>query len=814
MKRQKHLWLSTLVLVALVGLWGLAGCGDDSARTPSGDKNNNNDDPNNPNNNNNDPNNPNNNNNDPNNPNNNSNNNVINPDDIPPIGQDVPPDSKVMNIQEQLNNGAISVNGTMVMPNPTSAVEVEGTTDWRYGSRAAYSIVHDDICDYQMTGTEKGWELARDRSLPVGWGIIVSRCQRLGFGDPDGVNNTPYWNLVKDMQAGGQEIANHSYTHPDIRGLSQCAKCASAAQCDEVCPSAMRDINGNLVSDDISVLNNAAGNQVDVELVKSGVDTKAESGIDLNFYVFPLDVADDNMFEILKGQNYWGARGGDRDMVGTLNSWDVDLNDPLADFRITFDAYNEDTKWASRHMDKGADQMLSEYLNAAVRDGKWALRELHSIRPSCGVTGHGWGAVTEELYIRHLDNMVDRIAARQVWMAPNVDIIKYRRSRAHCGAPQLSGTTLSFANGSSAECQKYATPVTVALQGPADTTISNVSSGEYTNLPQGRVLVTMDPTASVNITFGTGNTPVATHAPDTYTQGLNPDVCSDPPDCQPLGECNCDEPLLTKNAYDPNANVTSDAGACDAYGAASIDICDLSAPEGYRTIPMGSDGYCEFPNQQWPAVARAKGKDGAQWGAQMSFYGDGLVGSPKTCMNASSHQGVRVCVQGEIKNAFPKTRYVATGTYDISDTTRNPTEVQNVAWIYMITDYTAKTSDWNAGHCTDENCAHPFYQLETKPGAETCADIKWSDFQFPYWWGDANVGFIMPEVCAQGGQVPPADVCQPGEDYDPLTEEPLAKWHACNAMADKIIFILVAAVDDIGSDPVETQGFKAKVSFF
>jgi hypothetical protein len=354
----------------------------------------------------------------------------------------------------------------------------------------------------------------------------------------------------------------------------------------------------------------------------------------------------------------------------------------------------------------------------------------------------------------------------------------------------------------------------VALQGPADTTISNVSSGEYTNLPQGRVLVTMDPTASVNITFGTGNTPVATHAPDTYTQGLNPDVCSDPPDCQPLGECNCDEPLLTKNAYDPNANVTSDAGACDAYGAASIDICDLSAPEGYRTIPMGSDGYCEFPNQQWPAVARAKGKDGAQWGAQMSFYGDGLVGSPKTCMNASSHQGVRVCVQGEIKNAFPKTRYVATGTYDISDTTRNPTEVQNVAWIYMITDYTAKTSDWNAGHCTDENCAHPFYQLETKPGAETCADIKWSDFQFPYWWGDANVGFIMPEVCAQGGQVPPADVCQPGEDYDPLTEEPLAKWHACNAMADKIIFILVAAVDDIGSDPVETQGFKAKVSFF
>ena len=140
----------------------------------------------------------------------------------------------------------------------------------------------------------------------------------------------------------------------------------------------------------------------------------------------------------------------------------------------------------------------------------------------------------------------------------------------------------------------------------------------------------------------------------------------------------------------------------------------------------------------------------------MAFYGPGLASATeKTCIDASGHSGVHVCVQGVIKNGFPKTRYVEQGIYDINDPEVSPTEVQNVAWVYLVTDYTAQTDAWNAGHCTSTECTHPFYAIKTLPDQESCVDIKWGDFEFPYWWGDANVGFVLPEVCAPGGEVPP-----------------------------------------------------------
>jgi len=393
-------------------------------------------------------------------------------------------------------------------------------------------------------------------------------------------------------------------------------------------------------------------------------------------------------------------------------------------------------------------------------------------------------------------------------MGQNVEIIKYRRSRAHCGTPTLAGNALSFSDASNADCVKYATPVTVAIQGPADTTITAVSAGEYTNLPNGRVLVTMDPTTSVNVTFGTGTTPVATASCDSFTGGFDTATCGTEAGCAPLGACKCQEEIPAVDAYDEAATITGDGGACGSYGAAgAIDYCDVSYPGGYNSLTM-SGGYCTLTDRVYAPAA------GEQWGAQMTFANAGLVAAPKVCMDASSYSGVRVCVQGEIKNAFPKTRYVEQGLYDITDDTRNPTEVQNMAWVYLVTDYTSKTSAYTAGHCTSEGCAHPFFAMRVSPDAENCADIAWSDFEFPYWWGDANVGFILPDVCAPGGAVAPAGICTEGEDFDPGTEEPLAHWHACSAMLDKFQYILIAAVDDIGSDPVETVGFRASVSFF
>ncbi|MBN2804475.1 MAG: polysaccharide deacetylase family protein [Deltaproteobacteria bacterium] len=744
-------------------------------------------------------------------PNNTDPNDTDNPVDSGFNGTDVEADSEVLAVQESINEGAVSINGELVLPSPSSAIEVEAVTDWRNGARAAYSMVHDDICDYQMTGTEEGWKEASSRELPVGWGIIVSRCTRVGYKTA----TAPYWDMVKEMDAAGGEVINHSITHPNILGLSQCSVCADEAACTTVCPSIMKDMEGNLLTTDITELNSYSKTALDYELITSGEEIKTATNLDMQFYVYPLDVADDNMFTILQGQGYLGSRGGDREAnPEELNSWDVDTTDPLADFRILFDAYNESTTGASEYTMNGLDHQLDTYLNIAVAKGKWGLRELHSIRPTCSSDGHGWGPVTLKLYQEHLDNVVCRQDARQIWMGKNVDIIKYRRSRAHCGTPVLSGTTLTFDGASDADCVKYATPVTVSLQGPADTQITAVSSGEFINLPQGRVLVTMDPTTSVDITFGTGTTAVATAECPTMTSGFSAeDGCGDPSACQPLGACNCEKEIPTLDAYDESVPVDTENGGntqCDSYSSSeSIAVCDLSFPTGYKSLTMGSDKYCAFPDQEYPA------KDGSQWGAQMSFYGAGLVAKPKACIDASAKTGVQVCIKGQIKNAFPKTRYVAQGLYDIADATITPTEVQNIAWVYLVTDYTTGPDAWNAGHCTDENCAHPFYQIALKPdGSESCVDIPWSDFEFPYWWGDANVGFVMPEVCAAGGTVPSAETCTSGEDYDPNTDEPLARWHACPAMAGKLIDVIIAAVDDIGSEPVETKGLSAKVTLY
>ncbi len=132
----------------------------------------------------------------------------------------------------------------------------------------------------------------------------------------------------------------------------------------------------------------------------------------------------------------------------------------------------------------------------------------------------------------------------------------------------------------------------------------------------------------------------------------------------------------------------------------------------------------------------------------------------------------------------------------------------------MIEETKYAGDEYSKGSCLATGiCTHPFVPIELKEdGSEVCLERTIKDFQFPYWWGAPNVGFAYPESCGAPGSAPSADSCQEREDADPGTEEPLAGWHLCDAAAAKSMSIVISAVDDTGTKPVETVDLQAKVT--
>src|ERR1035437_1883333 len=91
---------------------------------------------------------------------------------------------------------------------PTPALEranvrVEGVEPWRDGARAAYSLIHEDLCD-SSTGTLRiAVPAMRTRGLRAGLAATVTLCSEGG------------WAALRTLAAEGFEIANHGWWHQD-----------------------------------------------------------------------------------------------------------------------------------------------------------------------------------------------------------------------------------------------------------------------------------------------------------------------------------------------------------------------------------------------------------------------------------------------------------------------------------------------------------------------------------------------------------------------------------------------------------------------
>ncbi|MBN2803810.1 MAG: polysaccharide deacetylase family protein [Deltaproteobacteria bacterium] len=295
----------------------------------------------------------------------------------------------------------------------TLDVTVKSVAMWRDDRNAAYSIIHDDVCDWSTMGIETNWVELQKRNLVGGFGVIVSACnEREDEGDE-------LYKLLKKMTAWGNEIINHSYTHPSG-------------------------------SDGKGILSD--GVDVEYEIITSNSDLEKAIGSTVEYFVFPLDSYDDAILTYLKEHDFLGARGGIRGVGEDV----LDATDELAPFRANFDCFNENrNKEKEDNCSKYDEDTLKQYLDDVIAQKVSGIREFHNIGDS------GWGNVTLPQYSEHLDYVAKKVEENKLWVDTPLNVMKYRAARAYCGKASADNGVVSFEKSDDEMCIKYSIPLTV-----------------------------------------------------------------------------------------------------------------------------------------------------------------------------------------------------------------------------------------------------------------------------------------------------------------------------------------------------------------
>jgi peptidoglycan/xylan/chitin deacetylase (PgdA/CDA1 family) len=321
-------------------------------------------------------------------------------------------------------------------------IHVERVATWKRNAKAAYSIIHDD---YPLTRKFRQHYLELDkRGLHAGFGAIVA---------PINDNQDTYIPKMQQMVDAGHEIINHSFNHKDV------------------------DKKSTDLSQEIDL---------STKLLRS-------YGFDIHAFVFPYDHYNEAVLQRLKGLGYLGARA--RFDGHKVNQANLNTDDPLAPFHTSFDAFFEDpiTGQNTASGYKNQDDVLKTYLDDAIQQGGWAVRELH------GIEDNSWGSVSLVKYTAHLDYVVDKVKNNEVWMDTFTHVTRYRSSRAYCGQAIAEDTgTITFSLASSENCTKYATPLSVIIttNGVDDITATqNNTVIPSTRLGTGQYILEINPAA-------------------------------------------------------------------------------------------------------------------------------------------------------------------------------------------------------------------------------------------------------------------------------------------------------------------------------
>src|SRR6266542_2418700 len=154
-----------------------------------------------------------------------------------------------------------------------SVFRVDGAALWRGNAKAAYTIIHDDLCDSSTFGSF-------DHADP----LLVARGLRAGFGaNPSKCNTESKWPAVKTLVSHGHDVFNHTWDHACIGDPGGCS--------------------GNMYSADLSL-----------EIDKAGQLIQMQTGVTPQFFIFPYDVCGTTALAHLQQSGYLGARCGGQGM--------------------------------------------------------------------------------------------------------------------------------------------------------------------------------------------------------------------------------------------------------------------------------------------------------------------------------------------------------------------------------------------------------------------------------------------------------------------------------------------------------------------
>src|SRR5690606_15759614 len=138
----------------------------------------------------------------------------------------------------------------------------------------------------------------------------------------------------------------------------------------------------------------------------------------------------------------------------------------------------------------GEGDILKIYVDLAISQGGWSVREFH------GVADDTFFPIEVEAYRQHLDYVKSKVESGELWVDAPTAVVRYRFSRQHCALPVASAHTLAFASPS-ADCLRYATPLSVIVTTAVDAPSALVAQGGVMQpskkLGPNRFLVDIDP---------------------------------------------------------------------------------------------------------------------------------------------------------------------------------------------------------------------------------------------------------------------------------------------------------------------------------
>jgi len=344
---------------------------------------------------------------------------------------------------------------------------VTGVATWRGGATAAYSVVHDTVCDPGAAGalTHADPELAL-RGLRGGFGVIVGSC---------GTGPSSQWPQIKALVAHGHEVYNHSFSHPCLGTAVQCGT------------------------------NGVPSTNYAQEIGQSTATLVAQAGVAPQFFAFPFDICGQAALTYLKGSGYLGARCGTRG---------VSASDFLDPFAVRFDQWGPSFS-VYRNLGPCAGlvtanattppanvpvacrlYVLNHFVDDAVAQKGWALRAFTGFQDDPGA----FQPVALTDYTTHLDYVRGLVLAGLLWVDGPTTVLKYRWARQTCTLPTVvDGRTLHFAPPNP-DCQRYATPLsylvsaTTMVDAPDVTAIQAGISIPAARLGRAAFMVTVDPT--------------------------------------------------------------------------------------------------------------------------------------------------------------------------------------------------------------------------------------------------------------------------------------------------------------------------------